>query len=246
MIQDGWAVNGEVKLHYLDSGPAEANGEHPPTPLLIIPGMSKKAENFTHLMQAFAPRRTLTLSLRGHGQSDKPETGYGLDDLASDVETVIREAELERVYLFGHSIGVTYAIRCALSFQERHEERIAGLLVGDYPAHYPAIDPGWLLDVLDAYEGDIPPYVMLGLQQDSSDTPLWDALQRLTCPVLVMRGGQRSARLSEDGMRRYVQNLQDVETTVFKNAGNRLWHPDFEAFAERVTRFLNKHESSAN
>ena len=42
---------------------------------------------------------------RGWGDSDRPETGYSLEDLAKDAESLIRTLELDRYILIGHSMG---------------------------------------------------------------------------------------------------------------------------------------------
>jgi pimeloyl-ACP methyl ester carboxylesterase len=42
---------------------------------------------------------------RGWGESDKPETGYSVQDLANDAEALIRSLGLTRYVLIGHSMG---------------------------------------------------------------------------------------------------------------------------------------------
>jgi len=61
-------VNG-IRLHYLDWG---GNG----TALLLLPGMGNSA----YIYGEFAPRfvdnfRVIAITRRGHGDSDRPETG---------------------------------------------------------------------------------------------------------------------------------------------------------------------------
>ena len=50
---------------------------------------------------------TLTLDLRGHGQSDKPEEKdkYLLECFAKDNHTVLEKEKIKRVVLIGHSMG---------------------------------------------------------------------------------------------------------------------------------------------
>ena len=47
--------------------------------------------------------RVISVDLRGHGDSGVPETGYLLDDFATDVIAVCREAGVDRAVLVGHS-----------------------------------------------------------------------------------------------------------------------------------------------
>ena len=49
--------------------------------------------------------RCIAYDHRGWGESDKPETGYSIQDLANDAEALIRTLELTRYVLIGHSMG---------------------------------------------------------------------------------------------------------------------------------------------
>jgi 3-oxoadipate enol-lactonase len=49
--------------------------------------------------------RCIAYDQRGWGESDKPETGYSIQDLANDAEALIRSLELTRYVLIGHSMG---------------------------------------------------------------------------------------------------------------------------------------------
>lgn len=75
-----------------------------------------------------ARRRTVRLDVRGHGRSDKPRdpAAYGIDDLAGDVEEVLRYANARAVDLFGYSMGARIALRVAL----RKPARLRSLVLG--------------------------------------------------------------------------------------------------------------------
>ena len=49
--------------------------------------------------------RCVAYDQRGWGESDKPETGYSMQDLANDAEALIRSLGLSRYVLIGHSMG---------------------------------------------------------------------------------------------------------------------------------------------
>jgi len=49
--------------------------------------------------------RCVAYDQRGWGESDKPETGYTMQDLAEDAEGLIRSLGLSRYVLIGHSMG---------------------------------------------------------------------------------------------------------------------------------------------
>lgn len=50
---------------------------------------------------------TLTLDLRGHGQSDKPENKeqYNLDCFAKDIHEIVKKEQINNFVLIGHSMG---------------------------------------------------------------------------------------------------------------------------------------------
>ena len=54
--------------------------------------------------------RVLSIDLRGHGESDVPDTGYRLDVLADDVIRVCEEAGVTRAVFCGHSMAVALKV----------------------------------------------------------------------------------------------------------------------------------------
>src|SRR5882672_533041 len=49
--------------------------------------------------------RTVALDSRGSGDSEKPATGYRIEELASDVTAALAELKVSRFILVGHSMG---------------------------------------------------------------------------------------------------------------------------------------------
>jgi pimeloyl-ACP methyl ester carboxylesterase len=137
MALDKWAENQGIRLHYLESDVVEASG----VPIVFIPGRLGSAEHYLEQMEALAPRRCLAMSLRGRGQSEAPSTGYTFTDHVADVEAVIADSGLEYFCLMAYSIGVPFGIEYAA----RHPQKAAGLILGNYPAHYRAISPQWMV-----------------------------------------------------------------------------------------------------
>ena len=72
---------------------------------------------------------TVAVSLRGHGDSDKPKTGYRVEDYAGDVVLLLDTLGIERAVLAGHSGSCLVARRVALD----HPERVAGLVLEASP-----------------------------------------------------------------------------------------------------------------
>ncbi len=105
-------VNG-VRLHYLDWG---GQGE----PLLFLHGMFGSAHVFDSLAPLFTDRfRVLGLTRRGHGQSDKPDTGYDTATLVEDIKQFLDVMKIKRVNLVGHSMAGTELTRFASLYPNR-------------------------------------------------------------------------------------------------------------------------------
>ncbi len=228
-IVDGWVRNEKVYLHYLDN-----QSESPDTPIVFIPGLRGSADQFRPMIEALGSRRALSISLRGRGQSGVPEAGYSFDDHIGDIAAVVEAANLTRFCLCGHSIGVTYT----LGYTLKQPDRITGLILAGYPAQYPAISADWIMQVMMKRSNEMPVPAALGVQHESVEIPLWERLTELSCPMLVLRGGKETSRLKPDAAEKYLQYAPHAQLIVFKEAGHRLWHPDFERFMNTLKTFL--------
>jgi pimeloyl-ACP methyl ester carboxylesterase len=106
------SVNG-VRLHYLDWG---GSGET----ILFIHGFPGRASNFREIAPRFTDKfRVLGLTRRGHGESEKIETGYETDSLAEDVRGFLDSMNIESVILIGFSAGGDELTRFATLYPKR-------------------------------------------------------------------------------------------------------------------------------
>ena len=103
-----------------------------PDPVVCLHGITAQHRAFNAAARCLAPSRALVgVDLRGRGDSDKPETGYGLETHASDVVRVLDHLGLDHAVLVGHSMGAFVALKTALAFPER--VRVLVLLDGGWP-----------------------------------------------------------------------------------------------------------------
>jgi pimeloyl-ACP methyl ester carboxylesterase len=91
---------GTVRLHIDDSG---GSGR----PVVLIHGWPLSAQAWESQVPALraAGYRVVAYDRRGFGRSDKPESGYGYDALADDLERVIEQCGLQDLTLVGFSMG---------------------------------------------------------------------------------------------------------------------------------------------
>jgi pimeloyl-ACP methyl ester carboxylesterase len=94
----------------------ERAGEGDP-PIVFIHGWCCDRSHFAPEFEHFAARRAaLSLDLRGHGESDRPEPEaqiYRIEALADDALGVATAAGFECPIVVGHSLGGLVALACA-------------------------------------------------------------------------------------------------------------------------------------
>src|SRR5215210_1000743 len=101
-------------------------------PVVCLHGITAQHRAFNAAARYLSPSRGLVgVDLRGRGDSDKPESGYGLEAHAADVIRVLDHLGLESAVLAGHSMGGFVALKTALTFPER--VRALVLLDGGWP-----------------------------------------------------------------------------------------------------------------
>ncbi len=63
--------------------------------------------------------RVVAPDMKGHGKSDKPETGYSPEDLAKDLGAILETLAIPQVHVVGHSTGGRNGLVFAGLFAER-------------------------------------------------------------------------------------------------------------------------------
>src|ERR687897_3168541 len=118
-------VPGEVELAIWRAGEG-------PDPIICLHGITAQHRAFNAVARYLeAPRGLVGVDLRGRGDSDKPEYGYGLEAHAADVVRVLDHLGLQSAVLAGHSMGGFVALKSALTVPER--VRAIVLLDGGWP-----------------------------------------------------------------------------------------------------------------
>lgn len=96
---DRFVVLDGVRFHYLDWG---GDGE----PLLLLAGLGCSAHVFAELAPHLSDRfRVLALTRRGHGLTDRVQSGHALDEGAEDARRLLDALGIERAHVAGHSMG---------------------------------------------------------------------------------------------------------------------------------------------
>ena len=113
----------DVRLYY------ERAGEGDPE-LLLVPGWCCDHTAFRPQFEHFARTHAVTaLDPRGCGQSDAPETGYSIPELADDVAAFCTAVGIEKPVVAGHSLGGMIAVELGARYP-------------DLPSALVLVDPG--------------------------------------------------------------------------------------------------------
>jgi pimeloyl-ACP methyl ester carboxylesterase len=119
-----WRVN--LGSHYITLRQWHGSGP----PLVLVHGIGSSGSTWDSLIPAlrqhFSP---ITLDLRGHGDSGKPESGFLFDDYVNDLDGVLAALGLEHPLLVGHSFGGLVT----LGWAARHPDRAMGIVLVDSP-----------------------------------------------------------------------------------------------------------------
>ena len=131
-----------VRLHIEDSG---GSGR----PVVLIHGWPLSAAAWEPQVSALreAGYRVVAYDRRGFGRSDKPESGYGYDTLADDLQRVMDQCDLQDVTLVGFSMGGGEVAR----YIARHGESRLHSVV------FAAAVPPYLMKTADNPDGPLTP-----------------------------------------------------------------------------------------
>ena len=137
--------------------------------LVLLPGPTDSWRSYEPVLKVISRSiRTIAVSQRGHGDSDKPVTGYRVEDFAADVVPVLDALGIERAVLAGHSGSCMVARRVAID----QPDRIAGLVLEASPTTlrgHPGFK-GFVESVVSALEDPISPDFARSFAVDTS----WD------------------------------------------------------------------------
>lgn len=137
-VRDEYIIAGDLTFHYVQWGTQGS-------PIIFIHGLTANAFCF----QAFADdlannHRVFAYDLRGRGDSDKPQSGYSVPLHVVDLAELIKELELDRPVVVGHSLGALIG----LYFAAHYPEKLSKLILIDAGAPLawktPEEQPAWL------------------------------------------------------------------------------------------------------
>jgi pimeloyl-ACP methyl ester carboxylesterase len=251
-----------VRMEYVERGSEDA------IPMLFLHGVTDSWHSFERVL-ALLPSsvRAFALSQRGHGNSSRPESGYGFADFSADVAAFMDAKHLTRAVIVGHSMGASVAQRFVID----HPERVSGLVLMGAFATFD--DPGLAQFVTSAIlplTDPIPPEFAREWQLSTLARPMdadhletvvaetlkvparvWhaafsgflaapdstDALRAVSVPTQVM-WGDRDTYALRAAQERLLEVLPGARFVVYEGYGHAFHWEDPAMFVEDLENFV--------
>jgi len=250
-----------VRLPYVDHGDRAA------VPVRFLHGTSDSWRSFENVLPELPDwMRAIALTQRGHGDADRPATGYRTQDFADDVAALMDALSIEKAIVVGHSMGGSIAQRFAID----HPERMLGLVLigaraswhrhpgvlalGEAVATFSdPVDPDFVREFqLSTLARPVSPAYLETVVAESLKLPahVWRAafaecvfqadhtaeLDRIATPTLLMCGGQDD--FARDEQETLLAGIPGASQLVYPDAGHALHWEEPQRFAADLAAFV--------
>lgn len=246
-----------LRLSYAEQG---ANGV---TPLILLHGIADSWRIFEPLL-AELPEivHAYSLSQRGHGDSDRPATGYRTHDFAEDLRLFMDALQIPKAIIVGASSGGF----TARSFAATHPERTAGLILLGSPATLKGrpnpftelndpLDSGFVRSFAEsilsrppaaeamasmiAENLKAPAHVWLETSNGLFEEPFPGELAKIQVPTLIVWGDRDAIILKEDQLA-LAEAIEGAKLVVHPGSGHLLYWEEPALIARDIVDFLIK------
>jgi pimeloyl-ACP methyl ester carboxylesterase len=238
--------------------------------VVLHPGPTDSWRSYRPVLDRM-PRETcaVALSPRGHGDSDKPDAGYTVQDFAADVIRLLDALGIEQAVLTGHSGSCLVARRVALDHPERiaglileaspttlrDDERLAALVESTVAGLEDPISPDFvrsfvedtssasvepgLVDLLTAEVAKVPARVWHGTFAGLHRYDDTAELGRIQAPTLLI-WGDADALVSRDMQDRLLDSIPDADLLVYDGVGHTPRWEDPARFSRDLAGFVRR------
>ena len=216
----------DVSLSVIDAGPSDAN-----TVLLLVQGAGGHALQWVNQIEHFSKRyRCLVPDLRGHGRSDKPRTGYTVDEITDDLVAVLDRLMIQQpVVLLAHSAGGLLALNLAAHYPERLSKLVLINSAAELPLtrwmrmglRIPSILMALAQPLLQRRgRFNAPPHIFKKFVESGVGSWRgWDLLPDITTPTLII-AGQRDWYVRPAVSRRTAYEMPRARLEIIRAAGH--------------------------
>ncbi len=109
-----------IRMHYRDGGHGK--------PLLFIPGLAATVDTWNYQVLSLQDSfRCICVDMRGHGDTDKPYSGYTYDAMCRDLQSFLIALDLKNVTVVGWSMGAGIGLNYVADFNS--DNRVTRLVM---------------------------------------------------------------------------------------------------------------------
>lgn len=234
--------------------------------VLFLHGLTDSWRSFEPILPLLPEGlHALVPSQRGHGESERPPAGYGIDQLAEDAVGLLDAAGVDRAAVVGHSMGSLVAQALALV----HPDRVTRLVLVGSASSFDTPEIRAFAQGVAEFRDPVPPKVALEFQQSTIHRPIseellatyvreslkvparvWQQalagvlafrsealLSRLRVPTLLL-WGDRDGIVSRSEQERLRQGIHGSTLSVFEETGHAPHWEQPQRFADALVTFL--------
>ncbi len=219
-----------------------------------------------------AKYRVYAITMRGHGLSDHPETGFSREDFAADILDFMDQLHLEHVTLAGHSLGSMVAQKVAEE-DTGHLDRLVLISSGpprkraanassatsefadmkdpvpytlarDFQSEtiYGAV-PAWFYEKLVDEAELVPAATWRGLGSALNSNDSVDDLKKIRVPTLIL-WGDKDVYFKKDDEDILVKTIPQATFKLYPDTGHALHWEQPERFTNDMLAFIAAHPDS--
>ncbi len=136
---DDFVSANNLRIHYRQWLPPTPRPDLPP--IVLVHGLASAAHiwNFVAPILAEHGHTVTALDQRGHGESDKPDSGYDFATIVADDRAAIHALDIVHPILVGHSWGAMVLLQYAVTYPEE----VAALVLVDGATNQISLRPNW-------------------------------------------------------------------------------------------------------
>lgn len=243
-------------------------GENWGTPIILLPGIADSWRIFEPLFAELPDSvHAFALSQRGHGDSDRPATGYRTRDFVEDLRLFMDALQIQKAIIIGASSGGFVA----RSFAATYPERTAGLVLLGSPAMLTGrpnpfadlkdpIEPGFVKSFVESVlSRAAPAEALASMIAENLKAPahVWaetsnglfeetfpGELAKIQVPTLIVWGEQDPIIKNEDQLA-LAEAIKGAKLISHPRSGHMLYWEEPDLIARDIVDFINEIKTHA-
>jgi non-heme chloroperoxidase len=252
-------LNTGVTLEYVTQGKEDGQ------PIILLHGGGDSWHSWLRVLPLIPPQyRVYAITLRGHGLSDHPHSGYARVDFAHDIIAFIDQLHIEKPVIAGHSLGTMVAQAIAVIAPDH----VSKLVLAGSPARIPktatveeitkrqskpTVDvdfardfqfstvyspiPADFAEIVVADAAKLQDYVWHGIKVGLSGDHFEDQLSKIQAPTLVL-WGEKDTLVTREETDLLLSKVKTATLKVYPNTGHGVHWERPEEFTKDLVEFI--------